>query len=249
MNTFSNIEPRPYDNSIMALYVVSTPIGNLEDITARALRVLQKVGFIACEDTRHTHQLLNRFNIHKPLIRYDEHVHHRESPRLLKRLCQGEDAALVTDAGTPGVSDPGARLLQEAVSAGVQVIPIPGPSSVLAALIGSGLPTDEFTFLGFLSRRPGRMARELKEAGNTRTLIFFESVFRLKKTLETAQQVFGDVPAAVGRELTKIHEEFIRGSLSQVLDVLSKHQVLKGEATVVLAPQLKSEKAEGQSAK
>jgi 16S rRNA (cytidine1402-2'-O)-methyltransferase len=221
----------------MPLYVVSTPIGNLEDISARALKVLSQVQVVACEDTRHTGRLLAHFGLRKELARYDEHVHRRQAPKLLERLKQGQDVALVTDAGTPGVSDPGAGLIREAVAAGVRVIPVPGASALLAALAGSGLPMDRFTFLGFLPRRPGRVVRELENAGRDRTVVFLESPFRLADTLSLALKVFGDVPAAVGREMTKLHEEFIRGRLSQVLDAVSQRKELKGEATIVIAPQ------------
>jgi 16S rRNA (cytidine1402-2'-O)-methyltransferase len=220
------------------LYIVSTPIGHLEDLSPRALKTLAKVSVVACEDTRHTQKLLTHHGVQKPLVRYDEHVHHREMPRLLERLQRNEDVALVTDAGTPGVSDPGARLIQAAVAAGIPVVPVPGPSAVLAALVGSGLPTDRFTFLGFLPRRPGPLKRAFEEAGADRTLVFFESVFRIRKTLEAALQVFGDAPAVVARELTKVHEEFLRGSLSQVLETLAQRGELKGELTAVVAPQL-----------
>lgn len=223
----------------MALYLVSTPIGNLEDLSPRALKILNTVSLVASEDTRHTANLLNHFGIRKPLARYDDHVHRREGPRLLERLKRGEDVALVTDAGTPGVSDPGERLVREALAAGIAVVPVPGASAALAALSGSGLPMDQFTFLGFLPRRPGRLKRTLRDAGAERTVVFFESPFRLKQTLEAAQEVFGDVPAAVARELTKIHEEFLRGPLSGVLSALSGRPQIKGEVTVVLAPQLK----------
>jgi len=220
----------------MALYVVATPIGNLEDLSPRARKVLSEAAVVAAEDTRHTGGLLSHAGLRKPLVRYDGHVHKREAPRLLERLRRGEDVALVTDAGTPGVSDPGALLIHEAVEAGVKVVPVPGPSAALAALAGSGLPMDEFTFLGFLPRRDARIKRALSSAGDQRTIVFFESVFRLKDTLALAKDVFGDVPACVARELTKVHEEFIRGPISAVLEQLAARKELKGEATVVLSP-------------
>lgn len=222
----------------MALYVVATPIGNLEDLSPRAAKVLGAASVVAAEDTRHTQNLLRHLGLQKPLLRYDEHVHAREAHRIVARLKAGEDIALVTDAGTPGVSDPGGRLIPLAVEAGVSVVPIPGPSAALAALAGSGLPMDAFTFLGFLSRRAARIRRELESAGKERTIILFESVFRLQDTLKEAATVFGDIPCVVGRELTKVHEEFIRGKISDVLAALSSRKELKGEATVVLAPQL-----------
>jgi 16S rRNA (cytidine1402-2'-O)-methyltransferase len=222
----------------MALYVVSTPIGNLDDISARAVKALGSVSAVASEDTRRTQNLLRHLGLHKPLLRYDEHVHARSAPALLSRLQSGEDIALVTDAGTPGVSDPGGRLISMAVEAGIAVVPVPGASAVLTALAGAGLPMDAFTFLGFLSRRAARIRRELESCGTERTIVFFESVFRLKDTLSEAAAVFGDAPCAVGRELTKLHEEFIRGRISEVLAALAARKELKGEATVVLAPQL-----------
>jgi 16S rRNA (cytidine1402-2'-O)-methyltransferase len=224
----------------MALYVVATPIGNLDDLSVRARQVLEKAAAVACEDTRHTLGLLTHAGIRRPLLRYDDHVHARETPRLLERLRRGEDIALVTDAGTPGVSDPGGRLIAEAVKAGIPVVPVPGPSAALAALVGSGLPMDAFTFLGFPPRRPGRMKKCFQSAGDERTLVLYESPFRLKGTLECARGVFGDIPACVARELTKIHEEFIRGSIGEVTAVLSARGPVKGEVAVVLAPQLKA---------
>jgi 16S rRNA (cytidine1402-2'-O)-methyltransferase len=227
----------------MALYVVATPIGNLEDISARAGRTLKECAAVLAEDTRRTQGLLAHLGLRRPLARYDDHVHQRESSRLLARLKAGENLALVTDAGTPGVSDPGGRLAAEAAAQGIPVIPIPGPSAALTALMGSGLPMESFTFLGFLSRRAGRIQRELAEAGAARTLVLFESPYRVVETLALARDVFGDVPAAVGRELTKVHEEFVRGVLSAVEKDLSGRGSLKGEFTVVIAPQLKTEVA------
>jgi 16S rRNA (cytidine1402-2'-O)-methyltransferase len=225
----------------VTLYVVATPIGNLEDVSPRALKVLGEAQAVACEDTRHTGQLLTHFGLRKPLVRYDNFVHRRETPRLLERLKRGETVALVTDAGTPGVSDPGWRLVRAAAAAGVKVVPVPGPSAVTAALSASGFPADDFLFLGFLPRRAGRQKKVLREAGAERTVVFLESVFRLKDTLEAAREVFGDVHAAVARELTKVHEEFIRGRIGEVLAELARRKDLKGEATVLVAPQLKDE--------
>jgi 16S rRNA (cytidine1402-2'-O)-methyltransferase len=223
----------------MALYVVATPIGNLEDLSPRAAKTVGAVSAIACEDTRRTLKLLRHLGVHKPLIRYDDHVHGRALPEILSRLKAGEDVALVTDAGTPGVSDPGSRLVKAVLEGGIAVISVPGPSAALTALAGSGFPTDGFTFLGFLSRRSIRIRRELESAGRERAIIFFESVFRLKDTLEEARTVFGEIPCAVGRELTKIHEEFIRGTISEVIAALAARKELLGEATVVLAPHFK----------
>lgn len=225
----------------MTLYVVATPIGNLEDVSPRALKALGEAQAIACEDTRHTGHLLAHFGIRKPLVRYDNFVHKRETPRLLERLLRGESVALVTDAGTPGVSDPGFRLVREAVRAGVKVVPIPGPSSVTAALSASGFPADDFVFLGFLPRRAGRQKKLFAAVGAERTVVFLESVFRLGDTLAAAKEVYGDAEAVVARELTKMHEEFIRGRLGEVLAELAKRKDLKGEATVIVAPQMREE--------
>jgi 16S rRNA (cytidine1402-2'-O)-methyltransferase len=221
----------------VALYLVATPIGNLSDITERARAVLARASAVLAEDTRRTGGLLRHLGIERPLVRYDEHVHRREAPRLLERLARGEDLALVTDAGTPGLSDPGGRLTSLAVEQGVTVIPVPGPSALLAALAGSGLPWDRFTFLGFLSRRPGRLKRELEAAGRDRTVAFYESPHRVISTLEAAREVWGDVPAVVARELTKVFEEFIRGKLSTVIAELKGRKEIKGEITVVIGPQ------------
>src|SRR5262245_60986951 len=199
------------------LFVVATPIGNLEDITVRALRVLRSASIIAAEDTRRTAQLLARHGIPTPTTSLHEHNEVARSASLLARLERGEHVALVSDAGTPAVSDPGERLIRAAIDAGIRVEPIPGPSAVLAALAGSGLPSGSFTFLGF----PPTKAKDRKvwferlraAAG---TVVFFEAPHRIAETLRKLYQVAGDCQIAVGRELTKTHEEFIRGALSEV---------------------------------
>lgn len=221
----------------MPLFLVSTPIGNLKDLSERARDVLARCGAVLAEDTRRTGSLLRHLGLSRPLVRYDEHVHDREGPRLVDRLAAGEDFALVTDAGTPGLSDPGARLTTLALARGVAVVPVPGPSALLAALAGSGLPWDQFTFLGFLPRRPGRLRRALESAGNERTVVFYESPHRVVAALDAARSVWGDVPAVVARELTKIHEEFLRGRLSDVAAALAARKEILGEITVVVAPQ------------
>jgi len=221
------------------LFVLATPIGNLEDVSPRALKTLSEADVVACEDTRRTWQLLAHFGLRKTVVRYDNFVHRRETPRLLERLRRGERVALVTDAGTPGISDPGGRLVAEAVNASVPVVPIPGPSSVTAALSASGLPADEFSFLGFLPRRAGRVKKEFQRVGADRTVVFMESTFRLKAALSAARDVFGNVPAVIGREMTKLHEEFIRGRLDDVVLELGRRETVKGEVIVVLSPQLK----------
>jgi 16S rRNA (cytidine1402-2'-O)-methyltransferase len=213
------------------LFVVATPIGNLEDISARALRVLRDVSLIAAEDTRRTAHLLARYAITTPTTSLHEHNETRKTPALLARLRQGESLALVSDAGTPTVSDPGERFIRAAIDAGIRVEPIPGPSAALAALAASGLSSDTFTFLGFppigLRDRNKWFDRLLAVGG---TVIFFEAPHRIRTTLERLLQVAGDCQVAVGRELTKAHEELVRGPISVVLTGLSEP---KGEFTVV----------------
>ena len=213
------------------LFVVATPIGNLEDISARALRVLRDVSLIAAEDTRRTAHLLARYAITTPTTSLHEHNETRKTPALLARLRQGESLALVSDAGTPTVSDPGERLIRAAIDAGIRVEPIPGPSAALAALAASGLPSETFTFLGFppirLKDRNRWFDRLLAVGG---TVIFFEAPHRIRTTLERLLQVAGDCQVAVGRELTKAHEELVRGPISVVLTGLAEP---RGEFTVV----------------
>lgn len=213
------------------LFVVATPIGNLEDITARALRVLREVSLIAAEDTRRTAQLLSRYAITTPTTSLHEHNEEKKSGPLVERLRRGESIALVSDAGTPTVSDPGRRLVAAAAEAGIRVEPIPGPSAALAALAVSGLPTDTFLFLGFppirLKDRKKWLAA-LKAAG--RTVVFFEAPHRLRVTLEQLLDTIGDRTVLVARELTKIHEELVRGPISEILAKLPSP---RGEFTVV----------------
>ncbi|MEN3028335.1 MAG: 16S rRNA (cytidine(1402)-2'-O)-methyltransferase [Aquificaceae bacterium] len=216
------------------LYVVATPIGNLKDITLRALEVLQSVNFIACEDTRRTLILLNHYSIKdKKLISYYEPKESVQVPKVLK-LLEKEDVALVTDAGTPSISDPGYRLIKACIEKGIPVEVVPGPSSVIAALVASGLPTDRFTFLGFLPRKGLENFLEGLKTCADNTFIAFESPNRIVKSLQAMEKVYGgDIAVCVARELTKIHEEYLRGKLSEVLQELQKRGEIKGELVLL----------------
>ncbi len=217
------------------LYIVSTPIGNLGDITLRALDVLNSVDVIAAEDTRHSGMLLKRFEIKKPLLSYHEHNEAMRAAQLVDRLAAGEDVALITDAGTPALSDPGARLIRECIKGGLPFMIIPGPSSILVALVGSGFSTEKFCFRGFLPVKSGRRDRELLAAVNREeTTIFFESPYRLTKTLAACIEIMPDRELCVARELTKKFEEFQRGTASQLLAHYQAHP-LKGEIVLMIA--------------
>ncbi|MCS6875957.1 MAG: 16S rRNA (cytidine(1402)-2'-O)-methyltransferase [Aquificaceae bacterium] len=216
------------------LYVVATPIGNLKDITIRALEVLREVNFIACEDTRRTLVLLNHYEIKdKKLISYYEPKESVQVPKIIK-LLEREDVALVSDAGTPSISDPGYRLIKACVEKSIQVEVIPGPSAVLTAIVGSGLATDRFTFLGFLPRKGLESFFESLKACMDTTFVAFESPNRLVKSLQTMEKVYGgEVPVCVARELTKIHEEYVRGKLSEVLKNFVDRGETKGELVIL----------------
>ena len=217
------------------LYVVSTPIGNLGDITLRALEVLKSVDVIAAEDTRHSGMLLKHFEIKKALLSYHEHNEAMRAAQLVERLAAGEDVALITDAGTPALSDPGARLIRECIKRGLSFTIIPGPSSILAALVGSGFSTEKFCFRGFLPIKSGQRERELLAAVNREeTTIFFESPYRLTKTLAACIEIMPDRQLCVARELTKKFEEFRRGIPSELLAHYQAHPP-KGEIVLTIS--------------
>jgi 16S rRNA (cytidine1402-2'-O)-methyltransferase len=216
------------------LYVVGTPIGNLKDITFRAIEVLQSVNFIACEDTRRTSILLNHYKIEgKKLLSYYEPKESVQVPKIIK-LLEKEDVALVTDAGMPSISDPGYKLIRACIEKGIPVEVIPGPSAVLTALVGSGLPTDRFTFVGFLPKKGLNNFLEELKAYKDSTIIAFESPNRVLKSLEAIKEVYGDnTTVCIARELTKLHEEYIRGRAVEVLEELNKRGEIKGEIVIL----------------
>lgn len=216
------------------LYIVATPIGNLEDITLRALRVLKEVDLIAAEDTRHTHKLLAKYDIHTPLTSYHDHNKEEKGPVLVARLLEGKSVALVSDAGTPGISDPGYFLINLAVHENIFVVPVPGVTAAIAALSISGLPTDSFVFEGFLPSKHTARIKKLEElATEKRTLVLYEAPHRIIRTVEDMLQVFGDRKAVLTRELTKVHEEVVHGMLAEILDRLRKGTI-KGEFTITV---------------
>jgi 16S rRNA (cytidine1402-2'-O)-methyltransferase len=217
------------------LYIVSTPIGNREDITLRALRILKEADLIAAEDTRHTGLLLRHFGIQTPLTSYFEGNESRKKEFILSKLRQGERVALVSDAGTPGISDPGFRLIQTAAENRIAVVPVPGPSAVIAALSVSGLPTDAFLFKGFLPHKSKKREDWLKQLEGVReTLIFYESPHRLSETLNDIFEILGDREMVLTRELTKIYEEVLRGRVSEIQTQIGERK-LKGEITLVIS--------------
>jgi 16S rRNA (cytidine1402-2'-O)-methyltransferase len=220
------------------LYLVATPIGNLEDITVRAIRILKQADLIACEDTRQTLKLLNRYGINTPTISYHEHNEAARAAELVEKLAQGSRIAVVTDAGTPGISDPGFRLVSLAIERGLPVVPIPGPAAFVSALVGAGLPVESFSFRGFLPPKTGARRRELERVRNSmQTEIFYEAPHRIAATLEDALAVLGPQRRiVVARELTKIHEEFLRGTAAQVLDVVKSRGEMKGEIVLMIGP-------------
>jgi 16S rRNA (cytidine1402-2'-O)-methyltransferase len=219
------------------LIVVSTPIGNLADLSERARQVLETADVVACEDTRHSGRLMAHLGLKRPLVSLHEHNERQRLAGLLTRLENGETVALISDAGTPLVSDPGFLLVRAAAEAGLRVEAVPGPSAVLAALAISGLPPQPFTFLGFPPPKGGKRRSFLRRyAGLDHTLVLFESPHRLLASLADMRQELGERPAVVARELTKLHEEVLRGDLGEILDVLTTRERLKGEFVVVLGP-------------
>ena len=226
------------------MYLVGTPIGNLEDITLRALRVLKEVDQIACEDTRHTQKLLAHYDIHKPLVSYHEHNEGKRAAELAAAMEQGAKIALVSDAGMPLVSDPGHRLVALCLQNHIPVVPIPGPSALLAALSGSGMPTEKFLFVGFLPARGGERRRTIERLRiEERTIILYEAPHRISECVSDALEILGDRPACLAREVTKLHEEFLRGKLSEILASIEKRPV-RGEITLILGPPSAAEVSE-----
>jgi 16S rRNA (cytidine1402-2'-O)-methyltransferase len=222
------------ETALGCLYVVATPIGNLEDITLRALRILKEADAIACEDTRQTLKLLSHFDIQKRLISYHEHNELTRAPEIVIELEQGAKIALVSDAGTPAISDPGHRLVSLCVRHGIKVVPLPGPSAFVAALAASGMPVEEFAFVGFLPARQSARRKALRAlASEPRTLALYEAPHRLSDTLDDALEILGNRPAVVAREITKMYEEFLRGHLEDIAAAVRK-KAARGEITLLI---------------
>lgn len=225
------------------LYLVATPIGNLEDITLRAIRILKEVDIIAAEDTRHTLKLLNHLEIKKPLISYYKETEKIKADILINKLLEGKNIALVSDAGTPAISDPGEEIVKEAIKNNINIIPIPGACALINALIASGFNTREFIFIGFLSTNNKEKKEKLESLKKeNKTLIFYEAPHKIKKTLETMKEILGNKEIVLARELTKIHEEFIRGNIESVLQEINEP---KGEYVIILkGEQIENEEKE-----
>jgi 16S rRNA (cytidine1402-2'-O)-methyltransferase len=218
------------------LYLVATPIGNLEDITLRALHILKEADIIACEDTRQTRKLLERYDIHKPLVSYHEHNEAARAAELVEKATAGSTIAVLSDAGMPGISDPGYRVVRRAIEHGVKVVPVPGAVAAAAALAVSGLPSEAFRFGGFLPARSGERRRLLASlAAETATLVFYEAPHRILAALEDVVAALGARPVVVAREMTKLHEEFLRGPADEVLAELRRRPAVKGEITLLIA--------------
>jgi len=230
------------DGVVGTLYVVATPIGNLADVSHRALEVLRTVDRIACEDTRWTRKLLTHHGIRTPLTAYHDHNEDRAARSIVERLRSGENVALVTDSGTPLISDPGFRLVRLAVEENVSVVPVPGPSAVAAALSAAGVPPHPFLFAGFLPRKSGARRRRAEGLGDVpATLVFYESPHRVASSLRDLSEVLGEREAAVCREMTKIHEEFLRGTLVELADE-AERRPFKGEIVIVVGPPPKEDR-------
>ena len=235
------------------LYLVPTPVGNLEDITARALRILRECDLILAEDTRTSGNLLRHFDIHKPMVSYHKFNEHQTVTRVVERLMGGENIAVVSDAGTPGISDPGFLVAREAVKAGVEVITLPGATAFVPALVSSGLPCDRFCFEGFLPQKKGRQTRIEVLKGECRTMIFYESPHRVVKALQQFAEAFGeDRQCSACREISKVHEESVRGTLAEVLAHFMENEP-RGEFVIVVAgcdeaepPQSQEKQGEGE---
>ena len=222
------------------LYIVATPIGNRDDITIRALNILKHVDLIAAEDTRHTGRLLSHHKIKGNLVSYHEHNEKKQTPGLIKKLKEGLSVALVSNAGTPSVSDPGYCLVKEAIANNINVVPIPGVSAAITALSAAGLPTDSFVFIGFLSKTKNKRFKQLRELANEqRTMVFYESPKRILKLLDEIKLIIGDRYGVLSREMTKLHEEFIRGSMSEILQNLKARSAIKGELTLLVKGYIK----------
>ncbi len=227
-------EEKSSSQKLGRLFVVATPIGNLEDITHRALRVLEDVSVIACEDTRQTIKILNKYGIKKRLISYFHPKEQQKIPKILSILLQDEDVALVSDAGTPGISDPGYPLIKEALAHGIQIVPIPGPSAVTAALSASGLPSHRFLFLSFPSPKKQAIKKMLESLKDEKsTLVFYIPARKASAFLHFIHETLGERQIVIARELTKVHEEFLRGTTSNLLFRLEKAE-LKGELTLLI---------------
>ncbi len=220
-------------NSYGTLYIVSTPIGNLKDITFRAVEILSSVSMIAAEDTRHSKKLFKHYDISTPSISFFEHNRAARIPQIITKLTEGKHIALVSDAGTPGISDPAYRLIREAIAEGINVESIPGPTALIAGIVSSGLPTDRFIFEGFLPPKKGRKKRLMNLVDLDATIIFYESPYRLIKTLKEINEVLGNRPTVVSRELTKMNEEIIRGTVSDILSYFNNKKP-RGEFVIMI---------------
>ncbi|MEC7849205.1 uncharacterized protein METZ01_LOCUS2010 [marine metagenome] len=220
-------------NKLGTLYIVSTPIGNLADITYRAVEILKTVDIIAAEDTRRSRILLSNYDIKTKMISYYEHNKYQKIQKITENLLSGHNVAIITDAGTPAISDPAYKLVRQAIKVGCNIESIPGPSAVLASLVSSGLPTDRFIFEGFLPPKKGRKKRLENLINESGTIIIYENTLRLNRTIKQILEIIGDRPAVICRELTKIHEEKIRGTLSSLLELLSSKK-LKGECVLLI---------------